>query len=193
MRRARPDAIISIHRGKVYIEGREIDARLREPFWIMRTNQSLLLPGLRRSAKKNIYIAGKKAGYGEFCGGAVPIKSKRNREEYWSDHIENILAETLGICTHGRKRGYYRVVVDEIVFIVDVYRNDRQDYHCMLYTKHNSDYIGDIVFNSTFTNVHTRLGVARYEPLFCVVIGYVLDALMGIAVGRLSNSLEVVY
>ena len=191
MRRERPDAIVSIHRGRVRISGRLVDAELREPLWFLRMNQAFLLPGLRRKDKKYIYVGGKKSGYGEFRGGAIPIKCKRNREEYWSDHFENVLAETLGICTHGRKRGYYLVKVRKVVFVVDVHRTEAHDYHCMLYTKHNDDYIGDFVFNATFRSVYTRLGVRKYESAFCIVVGYMMNALLSIAVGRLTNSLEI--
>lgn len=191
MHRTRPDATVNIHKNRVFINGDTFDAELRESLWLVRLNTSLLLPGLRRTDKRVIYLNGKRCGIAEHRGGAIPLQCKRRHEEYFSDVLENRLAEVFGLCSRGRRLGYYRVKIRRCVFIVDVHRTQDGGYHCMLYTQMDDEYIGDFIFDATFSRVYTRLGVRIYEKMFCIVIGYVMSSLVRIALGKLMNSMDI--
>ena len=182
---------IVLRKGKTYVYGPGVDVVLKDSIWMIRVNPKLLPPGFRRTDRKKLFVGRKCIGWAYQAYTGIPIDEYRRKCEYLSDVWANYICERTGIGCRERKRGYFAVCIKNTIFIVVVGKTEQGNYDCLVYTKHNSDYIGNFIISPTFETIQNRLGDMRYARKFYTVIGYVSGCLLTSAVSNISSEMKI--
>lgn len=193
-RRSKPDAVITSERGNIYVDGSTYDVEFRYPFWLFKINQGVLLPGFRRDHCKVIYLNGKRYGRADYREGAIPLKEYRVPEEYWSDHVTNVMREFTGLGCSRSARGYYNIRLKSRTYVAVVRRTSDGYLRCIVHCRDNGRYIGDFLFDANVEKVYPRLSARGLERTFSIIIGYIMDCLVYTTVSiKLERKLEIKY
>lgn len=193
-RKTKPVATIESDRGRIYVVGDRFDAEFRYPYWLVKMNQNLLLPGFRRDHEKVVYINGKRFGVAYYHEGCIPLNRYRLRERTFLARVYNRLRETTGLFCPKSYRGYYNVKLRTGSYFAVVHTTYDGHFRGVVYDKLNEECIGEFILDENIEHVYPRIVVDKLERTFCVVVGYVMDCMVYSTVAsKLNRKFEINY